>query len=223
MGGCSAPQLCPAAIVSGKERPRATLGSDTVAGTETAGVDAWVTSTVLTLQPRWLGALMVLTDGSGTESGPYRVLDIDETGRALLEGAAGVSAVELRGEYHLDHIDLLHGAQVTATDSFHGDTIDLYGTAALPAVVHARNLTVRSGASHGGAGIKGNNAGESGDTYGSVYQPQLGGGGGSWQVAHPGGDGGGALVLSVETLVLDGEIRAHGQDRMKDVVGAWSS
>ncbi|HEX6904370.1 MAG TPA: carboxypeptidase regulatory-like domain-containing protein [Thermoanaerobaculia bacterium] len=76
---------------------------------------------------------------------------------------------------------------------------------------------VDAGGSHGGIGSLGELAGPAGEVYGSVYEPLLGGGGGS--VKHSGrtgGSGGGTLRLTASGVVLDGEILARGQKRQTD-------
>jgi hypothetical protein len=76
-----------------------------------------------------------------------------------------------------------------------------------------------AGGSHGGAGRVGNQAGPAGEVFDSVYQPQIGGGGGSLLYAsggRRGGNGGGVVVLNIGTLLLNGEIRAKGEQRQND-------
>ncbi|HEX4495559.1 MAG TPA: carboxypeptidase regulatory-like domain-containing protein, partial [Thermoanaerobaculia bacterium] len=73
-----------------------------------------------------------------------------------------------------------------------------------------------AGGSHGGTGALGSTAGPAGDIYDSVYQPQLGGGGGSLRLAatgRHGGNGGGLLTLNVGQLVLNGQIWSQGEQR----------
>ena len=92
------------------------LGSDNVALFEPEGADAWVTGDVALL-PRWLGTWMALADSLAVELGKFRVLMIDEAGRALLEGAAGVAeAAVLSGEYRFDVIEQRNGSSSTASD-----------------------------------------------------------------------------------------------------------
>ncbi len=87
-----------------------------------------------------------------------------------------------------------------------------------------------AGGSHGGAGALGTYAGPVGDIFDSVYQPQLGGGGGSLRLGatgRHGGNGGGVLTLSVGQLVLNGQILAQGEQRASignsDASGAGGS
>ena len=87
-----------------------------------------------------------------------------------------------------------------------------------------------AGGSHGGMGALGSTAGPAGDIYDSVYQPQLGGGGGSLRLAatgRHGGNGGGLLMLNVGQLVLNGQILAKGEQRTSvgnsDASGAGGS
>ncbi|MEM8963525.1 MAG: hypothetical protein AAGD38_18730, partial [Acidobacteriota bacterium] len=72
-----------------------------------------------------------------------------------------------------------------------------------------------AGGSYGGVGSNGHEYDNGvGDTYDSVYQPSLGGAGGSTRYAsHVGGTGGGALIIDAATLVLDGTITARGASR----------
>ncbi|HEY0408639.1 MAG TPA: hypothetical protein VGE42_00065, partial [Candidatus Dormibacteraeota bacterium] len=69
-----------------------------------------------------------------------------------------------------------------------------------------------SGGSHGGVGAVWGNPGPAGEVYGSVYLPRLGGGGGSERYGGvPGSNGGGAVELTLNDLVLNGTILAKGQ------------
>jgi protocatechuate 3,4-dioxygenase beta subunit len=73
-----------------------------------------------------------------------------------------------------------------------------------------------AGGSHGGLGSVGGFAGPAGESYDSVYQPQLAGGGGSLKnisTGRRGGNGGGAVILSVGQMVLNGQILAKGEQR----------
>ncbi|HEV7509643.1 MAG TPA: Ig-like domain-containing protein [Thermoanaerobaculia bacterium] len=80
-----------------------------------------------------------------------------------------------------------------------------------------------SGGSHGGIGQVWGNAGPAGEVFDSVYQPGLGGAGGSERYnGSPGGNGGGTMLLNLGELVLDGEIRAKGQRRQTNGNGESS-
>jgi hypothetical protein len=69
-----------------------------------------------------------------------------------------------------------------------------------------------AGGSHGGLGATYDLAGPAGEVYDSVYQPQLGGGGGSVKFVNTSGDSGGGVVsLNAGQLVLNGQIRAKGE------------
>jgi hypothetical protein len=69
-----------------------------------------------------------------------------------------------------------------------------------------------SGGSHGGIGQVWGNPGPAGEVFDSVYQPILGGGGGSERYGNvPGGAGGGTMSLNVGQLALNGVIQAKGQ------------
>jgi hypothetical protein len=92
------------------------LGSGGVVALEAAGADAWVSGDAAFL-PRWLGAWMVLSDDLGVDLGSFRVLEIDDVGRALLAGAGAVSAaVSWHGEYRFDSIEERNGSTLTAGD-----------------------------------------------------------------------------------------------------------
>jgi len=77
-----------------------------------------------------------------------------------------------------------------------------------------------AGGSHGGLGSLGySGPGPAGEVFGSVYRPELGGGGGALNYnvsGRYGGGGGGVVNVTVGTLVLDGEIRAVGEERRYD-------
>jgi hypothetical protein len=94
------------------------------------------------------------------------------------------------------------------------------GGAALNAPGLAPSLVTASaydaGGSHGGLGSLGGYTGPAGEIYDSVYQPQYAGGGGSLKntaTGRRGGNGGGALILNVGQLVLNGQIWAKGEQR----------
>src|ERR1700674_4809091 len=80
-----------------------------------------------------------------------------------------------------------------------------------------RASQVDAGGSHGGLGVNGptsSSHGPAGDTFDSVYVPQLGGGGASiysTSYGARGGNGGGAVSLTAGTLQLDGQILAKGE------------
>ncbi len=103
------------------------LGSGAVAGFEIAGADAWV-SGASALAPRWTGAWMALEDGSGSDLGTFQVAAVDETGRALLEGAGSVgSPSSYRGEYRFDGVTLSHGAGLVASDRLQAESVRAEG------------------------------------------------------------------------------------------------
>ena len=68
-----------------------------------------------------------------------------------------------------------------------------------------------AGGSHGGPGISSGGA-AGGPVFDSVYQPQLGGGGGSQEGSFPGFAGAGAVTIDAGTLTLNGQIEARGID-----------
>ncbi len=124
------------------------LGSGAVAGFEIAGADAWV-SGASALAPRWTGAWMALEDGSGSDLGTFQVAAVDETGRALLEGAGSVgSPSSYRGEYRFDGVTLSHGAGLVASDRLQAESVRAEGGSRLPAALDVTgDVTVVSGAS----------------------------------------------------------------------------
>jgi hypothetical protein len=74
---------------------------------------------------------------------------------------------------------------------------------------------VDAGGSHGGPGSIWV-AGPAGAVYDSVYEPSLGGGGGSLYKAYSAnrsGAGGGVIDITAGHLVLDGQLRARGEER----------
>jgi len=252
------------------------LGAGAVTVVEIAGADAWV-SAVSDFLPRWELAWMVLEDAAGTELGVFRVVEIDETGRALLGDAATVagSATAYEGRYRFSRIDLFDAGGLTATDVVESDemslsdVVKLYGEYRVsgdidvavdgkvfappefvPGVIrlvaggrftlgtggqihtYGRGLSggtsshpegyapdgitgssPDSGGSHGGTGSWWDIAGTPGETYGSVYVPQLAGAGGSYDNDSNGGDGargGGVLHIEGDEVVIDGELNARG-------------
>jgi hypothetical protein len=255
----------------GAPTPLPALGSGDVTLFEVSGSDAWVTAAAA-WKSHWDGAWMSLETAEGASLGSFRVLARDGD-RALLAGAGNVEgAVQYRGRYLFDQVDLRNGAGLASQDEVRlGDAV-AEGAARLPQRFTADNLTVKAGAvvtpaqggelrgtvtgtltveangridvsnlgylggtaanspgtapagvaasavdaggSHGGLGTLFSGAGPVGEVYGSVYQPQLAGAGGSLR-AHAagrhGGNGGGIVVLDVGTLALHGEIRAQGE------------
>ncbi|MCG8460246.1 MAG: hypothetical protein MI919_28520, partial [Holophagales bacterium] len=123
------------------------LGSGAVTATEVQGADAWITGGSAFLG-RWLGGRMRLGDASGADLGSFRVLGLDGSGRALLEGAAtpAATAAVWSGEYFFDSIELRGGAGLDATDPVHGGQLDFAESATLPPLVLADSMIVRSGA-----------------------------------------------------------------------------
>ena len=123
------------------------LGTGSVSALEVDGSDAWLTSAE-TLRLRWVGAWLVLEDGSGTDLGAFRVADIDSTGRALLSGAGSLAgAVSYRGEYRFDELWLRNGAGLVSSDRLDVGSVLAEGTSRLPSSTSVRgNVTVSSGA-----------------------------------------------------------------------------
>ncbi len=202
------------------------------------GADALVTASAA-FKAQWLGAWMVLLDSTGATIGSYPVQSIDGSGRVLLKGAGGVSgAVQYRGQYRFDRLDVKGGAGFSSGDEVVVSDVYAESKGRLPSTLTATNVTIKAGASpvtvvqggalamtvsgtltvepgavldvsalgyaggvgnnssggapswvtassydaggsHGGAGTLGTYAGPVGDIFDSVYQPQLGGGGGS--------------------------------------------
>ncbi|HEY3566741.1 MAG TPA: carboxypeptidase regulatory-like domain-containing protein [Thermoanaerobaculia bacterium] len=123
------------------------LGTGAVTAWSVAGADAWV-SAAAPFKPEWLGAWMVLKDGSGTAlGGGFKVVEIDAQGRARLAGAAAVSgAAAWSGEYRFDSVDLRHGAGLRSTTPVSGQEVLLQGDVAVTGDVTAVNVTVQAGA-----------------------------------------------------------------------------
>ena len=92
------------------------LGVGAVTNLTPDGADARL-STDVPFLPRWLGAWMALTDALGADLGSFRVLEIDDGGRVLLEGAGGVTgAAGFYGEYRFDAVDERNGSGIVAGD-----------------------------------------------------------------------------------------------------------
>ena len=123
------------------------LGTGAVTAWSAAGADAWV-SAAAPFKPEWLGAWMVLKDGSGAALGNgFQVVEIDAQGRARLAGAATVSgAAAWSGEYRFDSVDLRHGAGLRSTTPVSGQEVLLQGDVAVTGDVTAVNVTVKAGA-----------------------------------------------------------------------------
>ena len=69
-----------------------------------------------------------------------------------------------------------------------------------------------AGGSHGGQGWTGDQSGQPGEVFDSVYVPSVAGGGGAGHVSgNPGGAGGGVIVFQADHVVLDGEVTARGE------------
>ncbi len=223
---------------------------------------------------------MALADGSGQPLGTYRVLEIDATGRALVEGASGVTgAADYRGEYRFDSFSVSHGAGLEVAERVLANTVEVTGEVRVPSSISGSDFMVRSGAevapapggelqleltgtltvetgavldvsalgytggdatrnqgwapdgvtpsgqytggSHGAQGTLGNSGAGLGEIFDSIYLPWLaGGGGGRWTsgTANWGGSGGGVIIIEAASVLLDGEIRARGEDRS----GNWA-
>ncbi|HSL83334.1 MAG TPA: hypothetical protein VLF66_11205, partial [Thermoanaerobaculia bacterium] len=96
--------------------------------------------------PRWAGAWLAFQDGSGTELGTFRVVALDEIGRALLEGAAGLPGpASFRGEYRFDDVTVGSGASLEATDPVTSGSVILDGDIEVDPEVVADTLLVRAG------------------------------------------------------------------------------
>ena len=123
-----------------------TLGSGDVLVLESTPEGVWVTGES-PFHPRWLGAWMQVLDGSGGVLGVFRVAQIDEAGRVLLEGAAGVeSGTSYQGVYQFDDLEIRNGASLEAVDPVSAATTVLEGDVEVPASVVAASLVVKSGA-----------------------------------------------------------------------------
>ncbi len=124
------------------------LGGGSVTAFEISGADAWM-SAASPLPPRWVGAWMVLEDGSGADLGAYQVAAVDEAGRALLLDAGTVASPSTyRGEYRFDRVMLKHGAGLVASDRLQAESVRAEGTSRLPAQLDVTgDVTVASGAS----------------------------------------------------------------------------
>ncbi|MDA8017397.1 MAG: Ig-like domain-containing protein [Thermoanaerobaculia bacterium] len=255
------------------------LGTGTVTSVESQGADAWLDDQGRELHPRWVGAVVELLDQDGQSLSSHRVLELDDAGRLLLEGAAGWVATSYRGSYRFDAVDLVGSVglvssdpvQVTGATRYDGVDVRVdYGVVSSTDVVLSAGTRVhsvdsgrieldltgtleiepgavldvsaegysgsprsgdaysggspeglqpskRAGGSHGGVGSHSGSAVE-GDVYGSVFYPLWPGSGGGKQTQRyqGGGDGGGVLDIRAAAVVLEGEIRADGDDGETD-------
>ena len=175
----------------------------------------------------------VAADGSVEVTGPIETPELD-----IAPGDSPV--VKLGSDLRLQRLVLRSGVEATGRD---GDTLHLsvptleieagavlhmdargyaggvYGSQWGKAPSWVTGAAPRAGGSHGGWGSVSYGGVAPGDVYDSVYAPQLGGGGGSLNYnssGYRGGNGGGVVDLEVDTLVLDGEIRALGEERRYD-------
>ena len=125
------------------------LGGGAVATMTAEGGDARLTAAEV-LRPRWAGAYARLLDAEGGDLGLFRVLEVDEAGSLLLEGAATVAldgnAAVFAGEYRFDRLDLLHGARIDAVDPLWIGEAELQGDTRLPNRLEVGDLRVLSGA-----------------------------------------------------------------------------
>ncbi len=264
------------------ELPR--LGSGSLTGIQVDGTGLWI-ERAGGFRVDWVGAWVYLLDVGGARSGPFQVVRVDATGRALLALASSVTAVAYESAYLFDNVALRNGAGLQAHDPVSGQSVVFEGDAAVAAEVVASSVTVRAGSrvhpqaggelsfkvsgtltveaggvidvsgagypgassaaspvggapagvvgsapdaggSHGGAGMTWGMAGPAGEVYDSVYEPQLGGGGGSYTWAGYAGAGtygkagGGVLRIEAGTLALAGELRARGAAEDARAAGA---
>ncbi|MEM7584990.1 MAG: Calx-beta domain-containing protein, partial [Acidobacteriota bacterium] len=123
-----------------------TLGSGDVALAEVDGADLWLTSDS-DLWPRWLGAWVSLADAAGESLGLFQVTDRDVDGRLRLAGAAAATtAVTYRGHYVFDSVEVLAGADLTATEPIEAGSVTFDGVAEITGEVVAVDVLVKSGA-----------------------------------------------------------------------------
>ncbi|MEM9597922.1 MAG: carboxypeptidase regulatory-like domain-containing protein, partial [Acidobacteriota bacterium] len=132
-------------------------------------------------------------------------------GSALRFDVSGTLTVEAGAVLDMDGLGYARGSGST---NYHG-----------VAPVNVVGAGRESGGSHGGVGRRDPNYPE-GELFDSVYRPTLGGGGaGSYRAADThqvtaGGAGGGVIHIEAGELVLDGELRARGDDGAGDFGGA---
>jgi hypothetical protein len=108
--------------------------------------------------------------------------------------------------------------EVSALGHAGGTTSGSPGTAPAGVTASASN----AGGSHGSLGSLGANSGAAGEVFGSVYEPRYSGGGGSLASqgsGRRGGFGGGILAINAQEILVHGEIRAKGEDRLDGLSG----
>jgi hypothetical protein len=132
------------------------------------------------------------------------------SGAVVGPAAGGSLAIAVSGQ-----LTIPSGARIDVTGlGYKGGTTYQSPGGAPPGV---RPSGIFTGGSHGGPGLPSNpSSGAAGDTYDSVYLPQLGGGGaGLWSDTYGGrgGNGGGVVSVTAGTLQLDGQIVARGEAR----------
>gem|GEM_PF-6462551 len=131
------------------------LGNGAVSLFEVSGSDAWVTA-ASPFYPRWLGAWMVLEDGTGAALGAFEVVEIDTSGRARLAGASGVSgAASYGGEYRFDALEIRNGSGLAGGTEVQGGDVVLAGQVEVPEVLTASSVLLQAGtiATPAGQGI----------------------------------------------------------------------
>ncbi len=152
------------------------------------------------------GQALTLGSGTFTVQQPLSLASLTLLSGAKVVGLSGQPlALAVTG---LLRVQCGGSLDVTALGYPGGQSQNAPGSA--PAGVAAS--AIDAGGSHGGLGTTLDYPGPAGDVYDSVYQPQLGGGGGSVRFTGTSGDsGGGVMSLNVGQLALDGEIRAKGE------------
>ena len=120
------------------------LGTGSVVAIESVAGDLWIQDDS-PFKVRWLGTSVELLNASGNSLGVFGASEIDESGRLLLNGAAGLSASSYVGFYQFDSVDVTGGAGLSNTDSVQLGTLTLEGDVEIEGEILAGDVVVRTG------------------------------------------------------------------------------
>ncbi|MEM8962621.1 MAG: Ig-like domain-containing protein, partial [Acidobacteriota bacterium] len=161
------------------------------------------------------------------------VVDLDLSHEVTLGGTIDASSLIVRDggvlraprgetlELRVDQVTVETGGAIRVDHTGYMDPISAVHDGLAPSWVAP--ATQNAGGSHGGQGSAFDVPGASGDVFGSVYWPSLGGGaGGSGATSSGDSAGGGLLLIEATTLTLDGELSARGEDPTFSFRGAGS-
>ncbi|MBZ0114334.1 MAG: Ig-like domain-containing protein, partial [Thermoanaerobaculia bacterium] len=121
------------------------LGSGSVVSAESEGGDLWISSG-LPFLARWLGVQVEVSDLAGVPLGTFMADAIDQDGRLLLIGAAGLTPDLFRGFYSFDSVQILDGAGLIAQDEVVVAATIIEGDTEVVGTLTGYDIVIRSGA-----------------------------------------------------------------------------